>query len=158
MCSGTLVVKGLSQIHRAPYDFRTRRLAVEFRDRASEFHFYGVHGHISNGARTMPGRYLKFEVARRPSTSRTGPNRVPTGCSLHSSGPRLTKKCPAAPFPCSVLLNTFYGVRIVYIFSETVLLKDLPTRVHSFTEKIYIKIGRKGRFRRNGSSRILRIL
>ena len=23
----------------------------------SELHFYGVHGHISNGARTMPGRY-----------------------------------------------------------------------------------------------------
>ena len=30
-------LKGLSQIHRAPYDFRTRRLAVEFRDRAGPF-------------------------------------------------------------------------------------------------------------------------
>ena len=30
-------LKGLSQIHRAPYDFRTRRLAEEFRDRAGPF-------------------------------------------------------------------------------------------------------------------------
>ena len=30
-------LKGLSQIHRAPYDFRTRRLAVEFRNRAGPF-------------------------------------------------------------------------------------------------------------------------
>ena len=32
-----IFLKGLSQIHRAPYDFRTRRLAVEFRDRAGPF-------------------------------------------------------------------------------------------------------------------------
>ena len=59
----------------------------------SEFHFYGVHVHISNGARTMPGRYLQFEVARRHSTSRTGSARAPTGCSRHAYGPRLMKKC-----------------------------------------------------------------
>ena len=32
-------------------------------------------------------------------------------------------------------LNTFFGVRIVYICSETVLLKNLSTRIHSFNEK-----------------------
>ena len=121
-------------------------LVVSVRD-PSEFHFYGVHCHISNGARTMPGRYLKFEVARRPSTSRTGAadiHRGPVWRRIASLATRPAPcRWPTAPFPCSVLLNTFFGVRIVYIFSETVLLKDLSTRVHSFNEK-NIKTGRKG--------------
>ena len=92
----------------------------------------------------LPGRYLNFEVARRPSTSRTGPDRAPTGCSRHAPGPRLMKKCiarhPAGALPLNggtllMLGFTFCEVRIVYICSGTLLLMDLCTRVHSLNEK-----------------------
>ena len=90
----------------------------------------------------MPGRYLKFEVTRRPSTSRTGAdrvqptfNRAPFDDEVHRSAPG---RCPAVTggaLSMLDLLNTFFGVRIVYICSKTVLLKNLSTRVHSFNEK-----------------------
>ena len=100
----------------------------------------------------MPGRYLKFEVARRPSTSRTGADRVqptfiraPFDEEVHRSAPGQRRAGDRRrPLRCSILLNTFFGVRIVYICSKTVLLKNLSTRVHSFNEKIYINGPEKG--------------
>ena len=60
----------------------------------SESNFYSVYGHMSNGTLAMPGRYLKFEVARRPSTSPTGTDRVKPTCNralfdkeVHRSAP-----------------------------------------------------------------------
>ena len=39
-----------------------------------------VYGHISNGAQAVPGRYVKFEVSRCPSTTRTGHDRLKPTC------------------------------------------------------------------------------
>ena len=127
--------------------------------RPCEFHFYGVHSHISNGARTMPGRYLKFEVARRPSTSRTGPDRVQPTCikalfdeEVYCSAPSWR---PAGNwrrhFDARFYLIRSVRIRIVYICStsETVLLMDLSTKIEKWAQK--------GILIRNGSSRILRV-
>ena len=94
--NGNNLLKGLSQIQRAPYDFRTRRLAVEFRDRAGPFRILFLRrswSHIQRSpddARTI----FKFEAARRPSTSRTGAdrvlptfNRAPFDEEVHRSAP-----------------------------------------------------------------------
>ena len=84
----------------------------------------------------MPGRYLKFEVARHPSTSRTGADRVQSTFNRAPFDEEVHRSAPGRrPFDAQFLLNTFFGVRIVYICSETVLLKNLSTRVHSFNEK-----------------------
>ena len=50
----------------------------------SEFHYYGVYCHISTG--------IWPDSRRRPSTSRTGPDRAPTGCRRHTSAPSLMKE------------------------------------------------------------------
>ena len=91
----------------------------------------------------MPGRYLKFEVARRPSTRRTGADQVqptfiraPFDEEVHRSAPdRRPAGDRRRPFDARFYLIRSLGFAIVYICSETVLLKNLSTRVHSFNEK-----------------------
>ena len=104
-------VKGLSQIKGPCTIFEPGGLPWIFETvwDASEIYFYGFYGYLSNGARSIPGRYLKNEISP------------------------LNK--PPLNLLCSVLLNTFWEVRTIYTYSETVLLMGLSTRVHSLNEK-----------------------
>ena len=53
-----------SHINRAPYDFPTRRLAVDLETvrEPSDFLFYGMCGHIFCGAREVPGENWSSEM------------------------------------------------------------------------------------------------
>ena len=70
-----IVHKGLSQIHRAPYDFRTRRLAVEFRDRAGPFRISFLRRSWSHIQRSPDDAQYIFKI-----WSRKAPFNKPHGC------------------------------------------------------------------------------
>ena len=67
-----------SHINRARTIFPTRRLAVDFETvrEPSDFHFYGMCGHIFCGAREVPGENWSSEM----QGARKGDGRVPVEC------------------------------------------------------------------------------
>ena len=68
-----------SHINRAPYDFPYPAACRGFRDRIrepSDFHFYGMCGHIFCGAREVPGENWSSEM----QGALKGADRVPVEC------------------------------------------------------------------------------
>ena len=81
----------LSQIHRAPYDFRIRRLTVEFRDRAEPFRISFLRRPWSHIQRNPDDIYNLKSQGALQQAARVPPGRRPGAAGMHTG------------------LNTFFG-------------------------------------------------